>query len=148
MRLLQCMIRTALEVHFHRNWIFNGEFKSQSGIQLSYRPTVATPNWMSPLLVALHVKICTDPVVWLNCVFLRTLPEILNDNNNTKGAAPPDAPPPPPPPALGDSMDSQPDFSFNLELSRNQQEQYGTQFAAPSVTIVGKFDNNGQDFCA
>ncbi|XP_022832541.1 F-BAR and double SH3 domains protein 2 isoform X3 [Spodoptera litura] len=58
------------------------------------------------------------------------------DNNNTKGAAPPDAPPPPPPPDLGDSMDSQPDFSFNLELSRNQQEHYGTQFAAPSVTIV------------
>ena len=63
---------------------------------------------------------------------------MVNDNNNTKGAAPPDAPPPPPPPDLGDSMDSQPDFSFNLELSRNQQEHYGTQFAAPSVTIVGK----------
>ncbi|KAJ8736850.1 hypothetical protein PYW07_000121 [Mythimna separata] len=62
--------------------------------------------------------------------------QIENDNNNTKGAAPPDAPPPPPPPDLGDSMDSQPDFSFNLELSRNQQEHYGTQFAAPSVTIV------------
>ncbi|XP_026736516.1 F-BAR and double SH3 domains protein 2 [Trichoplusia ni] len=59
-----------------------------------------------------------------------------NENNNAKGPAPPLAPPPPPPPDLGDSMDSQPDFSFNLELSRNQQEHYGTQFTAPAVTIV------------
>ncbi|XP_075990744.1 FCH and double SH3 domains nervous wreck isoform X2 [Anticarsia gemmatalis] len=53
--------------------------------------------------------------------------------------APPLAPPPPPPADLEDSMDSQPDFSFNLELSRPQQEQYGTQFggaSAPAVTIV------------
>ncbi|XP_072930788.1 protein nervous wreck isoform X5 [Epargyreus clarus] len=68
---------------------------------------------------------------------------IVGDNNNTKSAAPPAAPPPPPPADLGDSMDSQPDFSFNLELSRNQHEQYDTQFVeqpsvvAPTVTIVG-----------
>ncbi|XP_072930787.1 protein nervous wreck isoform X4 [Epargyreus clarus] len=67
---------------------------------------------------------------------------IVGDNNNTKSAAPPAAPPPPPPADLGDSMDSQPDFSFNLELSRNQHEQYDTQFVeqpsvvAPTVTIV------------
>ncbi|XP_073956214.1 FCH and double SH3 domains nervous wreck [Choristoneura fumiferana] len=71
---------------------------------------------------------------------------ILGDNNNIKDAPPP-ADPPPPPPAdvadldLGDSMDSQPDFSFNLELTRNQVEQYGSQFegqeaVAPAVTIV------------
>lgn len=65
---------------------------------------------------------------------------ILNENNNTKGGAPPAMPPPPPPPSVahGDSMDSQPDFSFNLELTSNQHEQYGTQFdgATPAVTIV------------
>ncbi|CAB3226468.1 unnamed protein product [Arctia plantaginis] len=66
---------------------------------------------------------------------------LLNDNNNTKGGAPPMVPPPPPPTDLSDSMDSQPDFSFNLELSRNHHEQYGLQFGevAPAVTIVGKF---------
>ncbi|CAG5039396.1 unnamed protein product [Parnassius apollo] len=71
---------------------------------------------------------------------------IMADNNNSKGAAPPPADPPPPPPAdLDDSMDSQPDFSFNLELSHNQHEQYDLQFSeqeqskssvAPAVTIV------------
>lgn len=90
------------------------------------------------------VEICMQYLLrwcWLNYLYLRTLPVILNDNNNTKGAAPPAAPPPPPPADLGDSMDSQPDFSFNLELSRNQHEQYGTQFdgSAPAVTIVGKY---------
>ncbi|XP_059055076.1 protein nervous wreck isoform X2 [Achroia grisella] len=58
---------------------------------------------------------------------------IVNENNNTKSAAPPADPPPPPPADLGDSMDSQPDFSFNLELTRNQHEQYGTQFSAPDI---------------
>ncbi|XP_061713876.1 protein nervous wreck isoform X2 [Cydia pomonella] len=74
---------------------------------------------------------------------------ILGDNNNGKDAPPPAAPPPPPPADagddidLGDSMDSQPDFSFNLELTKNQVEQYGSQFegqeasdVAPAVTIV------------
>ncbi|KPJ00593.1 FCH and double SH3 domains protein 2 [Papilio xuthus] len=68
---------------------------------------------------------------------------VMTDNNNSKSAAPPVEPPPPPPVDLGDSMDSQPDFSFNLELSRNQQEQYGLQFdeaenahVTPAVTIV------------
>lgn len=81
---------------------------------------------------------------------------ILGDNNNIKDAPPP-ADPPPPPPAdvadldLGDSMDSQPDFSFNLELTRNQVEQYGSQFegqetVAPAVTIVGKFAWNKRIF--
>lgn len=74
--------------------------------------------------------------------YVWTLPVMSNENNNAKGPAPPLAPPPPPPPDLGDSMDSQPDFSFNLELSRNQQEHYGTQFTAPAVTIVGKYDNH------
>lgn len=72
---------------------------------------------------------------------------ILNDNNNTKGGAPPMVPPPPPPTDLSDSMDSQPDFSFNLELSRNHHAQYGSQFdeIAPVVTIVGKcHDKNMQ----
>ncbi|CAH2034989.1 unnamed protein product, partial [Iphiclides podalirius] len=71
--------------------------------------------------------------------------EVMTDNNNSKGGAPPAAPPPPPPADLDDSMDSQPDFSFNLELSRNQHEQYDLQFSepqpsqasvAPAVTIV------------
>ncbi|XP_028035706.1 F-BAR and double SH3 domains protein 2 isoform X2 [Bombyx mandarina] len=64
---------------------------------------------------------------------------------NESSAAPPLEPPPPPPADLGDSMDSQPDFSFNLELTRNQQEQYGMQFSEPAgppvpppVTIVGR----------
>ncbi|CAH2103644.1 unnamed protein product [Euphydryas editha] len=67
---------------------------------------------------------------------------IFNENNNTKSAAPPADPPPPPPADMGDSMDSQPDFSFNLELTNNQHEQYDTQFTAsqpsvtPPVTIV------------
>ncbi|XP_013149577.1 PREDICTED: uncharacterized protein LOC106111917 [Papilio polytes] len=67
----------------------------------------------------------------------------MTDNNNSKSAAPPAGPPPPPPADLGDSMDSQPDFSFNLELSRNQHEQYDLQFdeadiaqVTPAVTIV------------
>ncbi|XP_041986298.1 protein nervous wreck isoform X2 [Aricia agestis] len=65
---------------------------------------------------------------------------IVNDNNN-KTAPPMD--PPPPPPDMGDSMDSQPDFSFNLELSRNQHELYDAQFSGQEepqfttpVTIV------------
>lgn len=72
----------------------------------------------------------------------------MSDNNNEKSGAPPAAPPPPPPVDLGDSMDSQPDFSFNLELSRNQQDLYDLQFSqsppnkpppiAPQVTIIGK----------
>lgn len=71
-------------------------------------------------------------------------PVIVTENNNTKSAAPPADPPPPPPADMGDSMDSQPDFSFNLELTRNQHEQYDTQFTAPPsmtppVTIVGKY---------
>ncbi|KAJ0184049.1 hypothetical protein K1T71_000472 [Dendrolimus kikuchii] len=64
---------------------------------------------------------------------------IVSENNNMKGAAPPADPPPPPPADLAGSLDSQPDFSFNLELSRNQQEQYGMQFGEqipPAVTIV------------
>ncbi|XP_069364649.1 protein nervous wreck isoform X2 [Maniola hyperantus] len=67
---------------------------------------------------------------------------IFNENNNTKNAAPPADPPPPPPLDMGDSMDSQPDFSFNLELSRIHHDQYDTQFSAsptsatPPVTIV------------
>ncbi|XP_068620018.1 protein nervous wreck [Battus philenor] len=70
---------------------------------------------------------------------------IMADNNNIKSAAPPVDPPPPPPADLDDSMDSQPDFSFNLELSRNQHVQYDTQFfeqepskapTASAVTIV------------
>lgn len=71
---------------------------------------------------------------------------VMTDNNNSKSAAPPAGPPPPPPADLGDSMDSQPDFSFNLELSRNQHEQYDLQFdeadiaqVTPAVTIVGKY---------
>lgn len=78
----------------------------------------------------------------------RTLPVVMSDNNNEKSGAPPAAPPPPPPVDLGDSMDSQPDFSFNLELSRNQQDLYDLQFSqppptkpppvAPQVTIVGE----------
>ncbi|XP_032526366.2 protein nervous wreck isoform X1 [Danaus plexippus] len=67
--------------------------------------------------------------------------DIFGENNNTKNAAPPAAPPPPPPADLGDSMDSQPDFSFNLELSRNRVEHYDSQFGEehsvnPPVTIV------------
>ncbi|XP_053624439.1 protein nervous wreck isoform X3 [Plodia interpunctella] len=71
--------------------------------------------------------------------------ELISDNNNdnVKCAAPPADPPPPPPADLGDSMDSQPDFSFNLELTRNQHQQYGLQFnesqgepSMPAVTIV------------
>ncbi|XP_028156270.1 protein nervous wreck-like, partial [Ostrinia furnacalis] len=78
--------------------------------------------------------------------------EMVVENNNTKSAAPPAAPPPPPP-ADADADVSGPsqaelaelaEFSFNLELTRNQHEQYGTQFSlvgpptivAPSVTIV------------
>ncbi|XP_046977219.1 protein nervous wreck isoform X2 [Vanessa cardui] len=61
---------------------------------------------------------------------------IFNENNNTKSAAPPADPPPPPPADMGDSMDSQPDFSFNLELSRNQHEQYDTQFVAPEPSVA------------
>ncbi|XP_026326395.1 F-BAR and double SH3 domains protein 2 isoform X2 [Hyposmocoma kahamanoa] len=71
---------------------------------------------------------------------------VMSDNNNEKSGAPPAAPPPPPPVDLSDSMDSQPDFSFNLELSRNQQDLYDLQFSqseptkpppiAPQVTIV------------
>nr|XP_013189369.1 unnamed protein product [Amyelois transitella] len=68
---------------------------------------------------------------------------IMTDNNNIKSAAPPAEPPPPPPADLGDSMDSQPDFSFNLELTRNQHELYDLQFnesqgetSMPAVTIV------------
>ncbi|XP_049884747.1 protein nervous wreck [Pectinophora gossypiella] len=60
---------------------------------------------------------------------------ILGENNNTKSGAPPALPPPPPPPEFaefGESMDSQPDFSFNLELSRNQQDHYDMQFAQGS----------------
>ncbi|VVC94274.1 unnamed protein product, partial [Leptidea sinapis] len=70
-----------------------------------------------------------------------TLLEIEIDNNNVKNAAPPAAPPPPPPADMGDSMDSQPDFSFNLELSRIQHSQYDTQFsasqqpAAPAIIV-------------
>ncbi|XP_023938630.2 protein nervous wreck [Bicyclus anynana] len=68
--------------------------------------------------------------------------EIINENNNTKNAAPPADPPPPPPLDLGDSMDSQPDFVFNLELSRFQHDHYDAQFSPsptsshPQVTIV------------
>nr|BAK22648.1 nervous wreck L [Bombyx mori] len=77
---------------------------------------------------------------------------------NESSAAPPLEPPPPPPADLGDSMDSQPDFSFNLELTRNQQEQYGMQFSEPAgppvpppVTIVvdevasDNFDDEGEE---
>lgn len=86
-------------------------------------------------------------VVEMYVPYPRTLLEFMTDNNNTKGGAPPAAPPPPPPADLDDSMDSQPDFDFNLELSRNQHEQYDLQFSepqtsqatvAPPVTIVGK----------
>lgn len=71
---------------------------------------------------------------------------IVSENNNTKGAAPP-ADPPPPPPADVAGSHQHAEFSFNLELTNTQHEQYGTQFAladmpaivAPSVTIVGKF---------
>lgn len=74
---------------------------------------------------------------------------IVSENNNRKNAVPAPAQPPPPPPEDVDDLDSQPDFSFNLELSRNQHEQYDTQFAMastsappvvcpPAVTIVGK----------
>lgn len=64
---------------------------------------------------------------------------IINDNNNIKSVAPPANPPPPPPVDLEDDL-SMVD-GFNLELSRNQHEQYGSQFALPTaVTIVGKSD--------
>lgn len=71
---------------------------------------------------------------------------IVNDNNNIKSGPPPADSPPAPPGGLDDSLDSQPELSFNLELSLYQQEHYGTQFSAepscapppPPVTIVGK----------
>ncbi|XP_039763874.1 protein nervous wreck isoform X2 [Pararge aegeria] len=68
--------------------------------------------------------------------------EIINENNNTKNAAPPADPPPPPPLDKGDSMDSQPDFVFNLELSRFHHDHYDAQFSSsppsshPQVVIV------------
>lgn len=72
----------------------------------------------------------------------RTLPVPVLDKINMKYAAPPLEPPPPPPVSVAESTDDQPDISFNLELSRNQHEQYGAQFTeeprAPVVTIVGK----------
>ncbi|CAH2208243.1 jg25714, partial [Pararge aegeria aegeria] len=66
----------------------------------------------------------------------------INENNNTKNAAPPADPPPPPPLDKGDSMDSQPDFVFNLELSRFHHDHYDAQFSSsppsshPQVVIV------------
>ncbi|CAH2985237.1 unnamed protein product [Chilo suppressalis] len=67
---------------------------------------------------------------------------IMGENNNTKSAAPPADPPPPPPTEA--EAEPETDFSFNLELTRNQHEQYGTQFSidapmAPAVTIVGEY---------
>lgn len=72
---------------------------------------------------------------------------VVSENNNTKTAAPPADPPPPPPAAAGSHQEEFAEFNFNLELTRNQHEQYGTQFSqadppstiAPSVTIVGKW---------
>ncbi|KAL0851821.1 hypothetical protein ABMA28_000126 [Loxostege sticticalis] len=69
---------------------------------------------------------------------------VVSENNNTKPAAPPADPPPPPPAAAGSHQEEFAEFNFNLELTRNQHEQYGTQFSqadppstiAPSVTIV------------
>ncbi|CAH4038563.1 unnamed protein product [Pieris brassicae] len=76
--------------------------------------------------------------------------QVVNENNNIKSAAPPADPPPPPPIGMGDSMDSQPDFSFNLELSRNQHHQYDTQFSpqhpiAPSIIVDEVLGDNFED---
>lgn len=63
------------------------------------------------------------------------------ENNNCKHVAPPANPPPPPPADLDESMDDQPDFSFNLELSRTHHHHYEAQFDVDPlavVTIVGK----------
>ncbi|CAK1554606.1 unnamed protein product [Leptosia nina] len=79
-----------------------------------------------------------------------TLLEVINENNNVKCGAPPADPPPPPPVGMGDSMDSQPDFSFNLELSRNQHDQYDTQFSpqqtvAPAIIVDEVLGDNFED---
>ncbi|XP_045509978.1 protein nervous wreck isoform X1 [Colias croceus] len=76
--------------------------------------------------------------------------QVENENNNVKSAAPPADPPPPPPAGMGDSMDSQPDFSFNLELSRNQHDQYDTQFSpqqggAPAIIVDEVLGENIED---
>ncbi|XP_022122353.2 protein nervous wreck isoform X2 [Pieris rapae] len=76
--------------------------------------------------------------------------QVVNENNNIKSAAPPADPPPPPPIGMGDSMDSQPDFSFNLELSRNHHDQYDTQFSpqqpiAPSIVVDEVVGENFED---
>lgn len=72
-----------------------------------------------------------------------------SENNDSKSGAPPSIPPPPPPADIEESLDSQSDSSFNLELSRNHHDQYDTQFAyaqtttpptmgTPAVTIIGQ----------
>lgn len=74
---------------------------------------------------------------------------VASENNNTKSGAPPSIPPPPPPADMEESLDSQSDSSFNMELSRNHHDQYDMQFAyahstspptmgAPAVTIIGE----------
>lgn len=60
-----------------------------------------------------------------------------NENNNSKD--PPTAAPPPPPLDVidADEVLAQMESSFNLALTKNQHDQYGSQFDS-EVTIVGK----------
>ncbi|XP_048488427.1 protein nervous wreck isoform X4 [Plutella xylostella] len=60
--------------------------------------------------------------------------EMLVENNNSK---PPEVAPPPPPPDSGSPLNDPDEDSFSLELSRPQQQHYGTQFSHPPVAIFG-----------